>query len=133
MTILNSYILLSTCGEKKISHRDFRLALIREMLAWAGHEPRPSRAVGRPALASANISRLDTRHNKHWPGRNSTKRRCRVCSERGITQTVRCKCVKCGVALCVDKTCFAITQRTHYSNILVRHPYKQLKPRPKCK
>ena len=39
MTILNSYILLSTCGEKKISHRDFQLALVREMLAQAGHEP----------------------------------------------------------------------------------------------
>ena len=50
MTILNSYILLSTCGGKKISHRDFRLTLVREMLARAGHEPRPSRTVGRLAL-----------------------------------------------------------------------------------
>jgi len=74
MTILNSYILLSTCGGKKISQRDFRLTLVREILARTGHEPRPSRAVGRPALASANISRLDTRHNKHWSGRNPTKR-----------------------------------------------------------
>ena len=74
-------ILLSACGGKKISHRDFRLTLVREMLAWAGHEPRPSKAVGRLALASANISRLDTCHNKHWPGCNPTKRRCRVCSE----------------------------------------------------
>jgi len=47
MTILNSYISLSTCGGKKISHREFRLTLVREMLARAGHEPRPSRAVGR--------------------------------------------------------------------------------------
>jgi len=39
MTILNSYILLSACGGKKISHRDFRFTLVREMLAWAGHEP----------------------------------------------------------------------------------------------
>jgi hypothetical protein len=37
MTFLNSYILLSTCGEKKILHRDFQLALVREMLAQAGH------------------------------------------------------------------------------------------------
>jgi len=44
-----SYILLSACGGKKISHRDFRLTVIREMLARSGHEPRPSKPVGRPA------------------------------------------------------------------------------------
>ena len=74
MTVLNSYILLSACGGKKISHRGFQLTLVREMLARAGYEPRPSRAVGRPALASVNIGRLDTRHNKHWPGHYLTKR-----------------------------------------------------------
>ena len=116
MTVLSSYILLSTCGGKKISHRDFRLTLVREMLARAGHESWPSRAVGRPAPASANIGRMDTRHNKHWPGHDPTKRRCRVCSERGVTWTVRSKCVKCDVALCVDRTCFTIIQRTHSNN-----------------
>jgi hypothetical protein len=103
LAILNSYILFSSCGEKKISHRDFRLTLIREMLARAGHEPRSSMPVGRPAPPSTNIGRLDTRHNKHWPGRNPTKRRCRVCSARGVMF----KCVKCDVALCVDRSCFA--------------------------
>jgi hypothetical protein len=34
--IVNSCLLLSACGGKKISHRDFWLTLIREMLAWAG-------------------------------------------------------------------------------------------------
>jgi hypothetical protein len=92
MAILNSYILLSTC--------------VKEMLARAGHEPRPSWAVGRPALASSNIGRLDTLHNNHWPGHNPTKRRCRVCSERGVTRTVMSKCEKCDVAFCVDRACF---------------------------
>jgi len=78
LAIVNSYILLSSCGGKKISHRDFRLTLIREMLAWSGHEPRPSMSVGQPASASYNTGRLDTRDNKHWPGRSNTKRRCRV-------------------------------------------------------
>ena len=78
LAIVNSYILLSSCGGKKISHRDFRLTLIREMLAWAGYEPRPSMPVGRPASASKNIGRLDTHHNKHWPGRNHKKVWCRV-------------------------------------------------------
>jgi len=107
LAIVNSYNLLSSCGGKKISHRDFRLPLIRQMLAWSGHEPRPSLPVGRPAAASTNIGRLDTRHNKHWPGRNPTKRRCRLCSARGVTLTVMFKCVKCDVARCVDRNCFA--------------------------
>jgi len=38
--------------------------------------------------SNTNIGRLDTRHNKHWSGRNPTKRRCRVCSARGVTRTV---------------------------------------------
>ena len=73
VAIVNSYILLSSCGGKKFSHRDFRLTLIRETLARSGHEPRPSMPVGRPTSASNNIGRLDTRHNKHWPDRSNTK------------------------------------------------------------
>jgi len=61
--------------------------------------------VGRPALASNNIRRLNTRHNKHWPGRNHKQRR-RVCSARGVTRTVVFTCVKCDVALFVDRSCF---------------------------
>jgi hypothetical protein len=107
LAILNSYILLSSCGGKKFSHRHFRLTLIREMLALAGHEPRSSMPVGRPAPPSTNIRRLDTRQNKHWLGCNPTKCRCRVCSARGVMQTVIFKCVNCDVALCVDQNCFA--------------------------
>ena len=73
LAIVNSYILLSSCGGKKILHSDFRLTLIREKLAQSGHEPRPSMSVGRPAAASNNTGRLDTRHNKHWPGRSNMK------------------------------------------------------------
>ena len=104
---LSSYVLLSSCGGKKISRRNLRLTLFRVMLARAWHEPRPSMPVGRKAQASTDIGRLDTRHNKHWPGRNNTKRRCRVCSARGVTRTVIFRCVKCDVALCVDRNCFA--------------------------
>jgi hypothetical protein len=106
LTIVNSFILLSSCGGKKISHRDFRLTFIREMLAWSGHEPQPSMPVGRPASASNNTGRLDTCHNKHWSGRSNTKWRCRVCSVRGVKRTVIFRCVKCNVALCVDRKCF---------------------------
>jgi hypothetical protein len=77
------------------------------MLALSGYEPRPSMPIGRPAPASSNIGRLDTRHNKHWSGPNLKSRRRRVCSARGVTRTVVFKCVKCDVALCVDRSCFA--------------------------
>jgi hypothetical protein len=39
LAIVNSYILVSSCGGKKISRRDFHFTLIREMLAGSGHEP----------------------------------------------------------------------------------------------
>jgi len=58
--------------------RDFQLTLIREMLARSGHEPRPSMPVGRPASSSYNTERLDTHHNKHWPGHSNMKRRSHV-------------------------------------------------------
>jgi hypothetical protein len=70
LAIVNSYTLLSSCAGMKTSHTDIQLTLIREMLARAGHEPRPSMPVDRQAPASTNIGRLDTCHNKHWPGRN---------------------------------------------------------------
>jgi len=102
LAIVNIYILLSSCGGKEISHRDFQLTLIREMLTRAGYEPRPSMPVGRPAQSSTNIGRLDRSHNKHWPGRSQTKRRCRMCSAGGMKRSVIYKCVKCDVGLCVD-------------------------------
>jgi hypothetical protein len=51
------------------------------MLAQDGHEPRPSMPVVRSSPASAIIRKLDTHHNKHWPGRNPMKWQCRVFCE----------------------------------------------------
>jgi hypothetical protein len=50
---------------EEISHRGFRLTLIRELLARVRHEPRSSMPVGRPSAASTTIGRLDTTHKKH--------------------------------------------------------------------
>ena len=74
--VTSSY--LHVVGRK--SDTDFRLTLIRETLAQAGHESWPSMPVGRPAQASSNIGRLDTCHNKHWPGCSETKHWCCVYS-----------------------------------------------------
>jgi hypothetical protein len=59
LAILNSYIHLSSCGRKKISHRDFRFTLVRNMLVQAGYEqtiPRP--LAGQPSTAS-EINKLE--------------------------------------------------------------------------
>jgi hypothetical protein len=67
------------CKENLI---DFQITHIREMLAWAGHEPWPSMPVGRPAQASTNIGRLDTSHSK--PGPAAVRRNTNVaCVQQG--------------------------------------------------
>jgi hypothetical protein len=105
------------------------------MLARSGYEPWPSMPVGRPAQTSTNIRRSDTCHNKHWPARNPTQRHCRVCSARGVMRSVNFKCVKCDVALCVDRNCFADyhTKDKLIRHLFVRPPCKELKPQPQCK
>ena len=64
LTVLNSWILLSSCGAQ-CTHRDFRLLLVRNLIEEAGKSqdrPTPS-LVGRPSAAAANIVQLDSRHN----------------------------------------------------------------------
>ena len=106
LAILNSYILLSSCGGRKISHSRFRLTLVNGMLAHAWQIQRIQRPMGRPAVTDMRVSRLEECDSEHWPGPSITQLRCRVCSIRGLTQKVFVKCVKCDVGLCVKKSCF---------------------------
>ena len=106
VTILNSFILLSSCGGKNISHRDFRLTLMRNMLAQAGYKERIPRPLGRPPSAAKQVGRLEVSGSKHWPVPCEKRVRCRVCSARGETRRVLVKCRKCDVGLCVSRTCF---------------------------
>jgi len=66
---------------------------------------------------------------------NPKQRRCRMCSVRDVTQTVLFKCVKCDVALCVDRSCFEDyhTKKQPLRHLFVRSPWKLLQPRPECK
>jgi hypothetical protein len=101
LTILNSFILLSSCGAK-LSHRDFRLALVRNMLQHAAMcRPRPKRALGRPPAASSTIFRLEEASRHHWPTSSAKRMNCRVCSARGKRTSIRTKCEKCDVGLCI--------------------------------
>jgi hypothetical protein len=102
LAILNSYILLSSCGGKKISHRDFRFILVRNMLAQAGYQRTVPRPLGRRASAAAQVNRWEASCSKHWPVPCATQVRCRVCERRRVLV----KCRKCDVRLCVARSCF---------------------------
>ena len=106
LTVLNSWILLPSCGAK-YTHRDFRLFLVRNLIAEAGQSqdhPTP-RLVGRPSVAATNVVWLKNRHNQHWSAKSSTKLCCRLCSFHGQRKgtcihvpNVVCACVWCLVS-----------------------------------
>ena len=92
LTVLNSWILLSSCGAK-YTHRDFRLLLVRNLNEAGKSQDCPTpRLVGRPSAAATNVLRLESRHNKHWPAKSSTNLRCHVCSSRGQRKCTVCVC-----------------------------------------
>jgi hypothetical protein len=72
---------------KKLSHRDFCMCLVRNLVAHAGSQPRPHKPLGRPPHASTKVGRLDSGGNKHWHV-PSKPLRCRVCSSRGIIRKI---------------------------------------------
>jgi len=104
LTILNSYILFSSLGGKKISHRDFQNTLMFNLLAQAGHERNVQKPVGRPRSAAHQLPRFEERGRKHWPIPSVT-RRC-MCAEKGVTRNVSMIYQRCDVGLCCNKTCF---------------------------
>ena len=107
LAILNSYILFSTLGDKKILHRDFRMTLIRNLMAQAGQEWNVRRPVGRPAVTAATQAiRFEERGRKYWPIPSATRRRWHMWAARGVTRKVKMIYQRCGVALCCDSTCF---------------------------
>jgi len=75
------------------------------LLAQAGHEPNVQRPVGRPRAAAHQLPRFEERGRKHWPIPSVT-RRCRMCSENGVTRNVKMICQICNVGLCCNNTCF---------------------------
>ena len=95
LTVLNSWILLSSCGAK-YALRDFRL-LVRNLIEEAGKsQDRPTpRLVGRPSSAETNVVRLESHHNQHWPVKSPSQLHCRLCSSRGLRKGTMCKCARC--------------------------------------
>jgi hypothetical protein len=83
LAVLSRYILHSSCGCTKISHRDFRYTLVRNTLAHAGPDRRVPRPLGRPPNAESHASMLEVCGSKHWPTRSETQLRCKA---RGVTK-----------------------------------------------
>jgi len=120
LAIVNSYILFSSCGGKKISHTDFQLASIREMFARVGHEPRPSMPVGRSASASENIRRLDVTISTGLAA--MTRKPDVTCVQQGAGGEQWYTDVKCDVALRVDRNCFEV----YHADQFIRHLFIRL-------
>ena len=106
LVILNTYILFSSCGGKKISHRDFRLTLMRNLLAQAGQERNVPRPIGRPLLQlhkSLGLKKVVENIGLFRPTREEGV----VYVWPGVsTKKFSVKCQRCDVALCVGKNAF---------------------------
>jgi hypothetical protein len=89
-------------GHVKMSHRNFRLSLVRNVLEHAPMcRPRLQRSLGRPPALSSRIYRLEEANRQHWPTHSDKRMNCRVCSTRGKRRSIRTKCEKCDVGLCI--------------------------------
>jgi hypothetical protein len=106
LAILNSYILHSSCQGKRISHKDFRFTLVRNMLAHVGPEKEVPRPLSRPPNVEKHVARLEVCGSTHWPVHSEKQLTCCVCNTSGVTRNVYVKCRKCGVCHCVKRTCF---------------------------
>ena len=78
LAILTSYILHSSCGDEKISHRDFRYTLVRNMLTHVGPEWRVPRLLGRRPNAESQDASLEVCGSKHWPIQSDATKVSRV-------------------------------------------------------
>jgi hypothetical protein len=103
LTVLNSYILLDSCGAK-LTLRDFRLGLIRDLIQEGGKVL--GSQITPQGMPTLSTSRLEAKYVLHWLERG-TPRRCRVCSARKKQSRTIYVCPKCNVALCVVP-CFKI-------------------------
>ena len=84
LAILNSYVLFSALGGKKISHSDFRKTLLGNLFAHAGQERNVQRPIGRPPAAATQVVRIEEHGRKRWPTPSAMRRRC-VCVRKRVS------------------------------------------------
>jgi hypothetical protein len=83
----------------KMTHFQFREQLVGDLVRAEEDRAVNGKGIqrGRPSLASSQLSRLETKHRKHWAVMGK-KRRCRVCSENHKQPMIEA----CGVGLCIS-------------------------------
>jgi hypothetical protein len=93
LTILNSFIILTCCGSK-LSHRQFGLTLVRELIQEARRVPRPqaTRQI-KQAPSTSQLQRPDSGHNRHW-FMQCNGIQCHVCSAKNKETRTKYKCQK---------------------------------------
>jgi hypothetical protein len=102
LTVLNSYIILHSCSSE-LSHRDFWLSLIRNLIQEGGRVLGTQIIQGMPTLST---SWLEAKHILHWLEKGR-RRRCHTCSAQKKQSKTIYACPKCNVALCV-MPCFKV-------------------------
>jgi hypothetical protein len=90
LTVLNSWILLSSCGAPSGEKFDWR--------RWKKSTPR---LVGRSSATATNVVWLKSPQNQQWPEKSSTKLCCHICSSHGRRKGKVYECATCDVGLCV--------------------------------
>ena len=63
LTILNSFIIFSSYASK-LSHRQFRLTLVRDLIQEVRRVPQPQ--IARQAPSTSQLKIFNSRHNRHW-------------------------------------------------------------------
>ena len=90
------------------------------------------RSIGRSPAAATQVVRFEECGRKHWPISSATRRRFRVCAEKGVIRNVSVICEKCDVALCCDGRCFvdyhSKADPWNISGCSTRSPYLKLWP-----
>jgi hypothetical protein len=66
MTALNSFLIL-TVYETKMTHSDFQLFLVQNLIKGAGSLPHPHQPVGRPCVAQKQVIQLEVNLGSYWP------------------------------------------------------------------
>ena len=117
LTILNSWILLSSCGAK-YTHRDFRRLLVKKWLRKLERADITPPQIGWKAKCGRKkILQLESCHNKYWPVKSSTKLCYSLCSSHpNKGQRVKVRQTWCG------PVCGALFCGISHKHKFVNHP-----------
>lgn len=106
LAIVNAHILMNTDRRRIQDQLSFRINLSRQLIG--GFTSRKSRNKPVNFLANKRVVPEEIRLvavGKHLPKKNTTYRRCRLCSSKIQEKRTRFICLQCNVPLCIDP-CF---------------------------